>query len=73
MKGSLRFKVSSFEWSFERSLPIWNSLRGLCDLGVSAVNIRFKYTHRGDAENAEGGAENLKLDTTLELNLKPEN
>ena len=29
------------------------SLRGLCDLGVSAVNNGFKYTHRGDAENAE--------------------
>jgi len=29
------------------------SLRGLCDLGVSAVNNGFKYTDRGDAENAE--------------------
>jgi hypothetical protein len=29
------------------------SLRGLCVLGVSAVNNRFKYTHGGDAENAE--------------------
>src|SRR5690349_13714797 len=29
------------------------SLRDLSDLCVSAVKIRFKYTHRGDAENAE--------------------
>ena len=29
------------------------SLRGLSVLGVSAVSNRFKYVHRGDAENAE--------------------
>ena len=30
------------------------SLRSLCNLGVSAVNKRFEYIHRRDAENAEG-------------------
>ena len=29
------------------------TLGDLCGLGVSAVSNDFKYTHRGDAENAE--------------------
>jgi len=36
-----------------KSEDISFSLRGLCDLGVSAVNTGFKYIHRGDAENAK--------------------
>ena len=36
------------------------SLRGLRVLGVSAVSKRFKYIHRGDAQNRRGGAETFQ-------------
>src|SRR5258707_1779676 len=42
----------SLKWNL-RGPDFSSSLRVLCDLGVSAVNNWFKYTHRRDAESAK--------------------
>jgi hypothetical protein len=40
------------------------SLRGLCDLGVSAVTREFENIHRGGAENAKEAQRISNVDTT---------